>query len=151
MTTITSALRRDSNRVPLQDVNGITVIKRFTFDSTAATAQDLFTVTGDVIMRVFGICKTAVVSAAAANLIVGTATTTNLFLASTVGSAIIANEIWHDNSPDATAELDSVSLPYIISNGQDVILTPSQIVDSGVIDFYCQWRPLSNDADVVAA
>jgi len=151
MTTINSSLRRDSNRVPLQDVNGITIIKRFTFDSTAAEAQSLFTVTGDVIIRVFGICKTNVASAAAANLIVGTATTTNRFLASTVASALLANEIWHDNSPDATSELDSVSPSYIISNGQDVILTPSAVVDSGVIDFYCQWRPLSSDADVVAA
>lgn len=150
MTQITSALRRDGNRVPLQDVNGITAIKQLTFSDTS-TAQTLFTVTGDVILRIFGICKTNVVSAAAANVAVGVSGTTDKFIASTVATAIDANEIWHDASPDASIELDSVSVTYIVSNGQDVILTPSAQVDSGRIDFYCQWRPLSEDADVVSA
>lgn len=150
MTEITSTLRRDANRVPLQDVNGITLIKRLTFTNTDS-AQTLFTVTGDVILRVFGICKTNLASAAAANVEVGVSGSTSKFIATTVATAIDANEIWHDASPDASIEADSVSVAYIVSNGQDVILTPSAQVDSGVIDFYCQWRPLSSNADVVSA
>jgi len=150
MTQITSTLRRDANRVPLQDVNGITVIKTLTFSDTTE-AQTLFTVTGDVIMRVFGICKTSVESAAGCNIVVGVSGTTNKFIASTDATALEANDIWHDASPDATIEADTVSATYIVSNGQDVILTPDAQLDSGEIDFYCQFRPLSDDADVVAA
>ena len=150
MTSLTSALRRDANRVPLQDINGLTVIKSITFANTTG-AQTLFTVTGDVILRVFGVCKVAVESAGACNIVVGVSGTTNKFIASTDATALEANEIWHDTTPDATIEADTVSATYIVSNGQDVILTPSAQLDSGRIDFYCQFRPLSTDADVVAA
>lgn len=150
MTQITSALRRDANKVPLQDVNGIEVIASITFEDTTG-AQTLYTVTGDVIIRVFGVCKTDVASGAAANIEVGVSGTTGLFIATTVATAVDANEIWHDSSPDKSLELDSVSVARIVSNGQNVILTPSAQVDSGRIDFYLSWRPLSNDADVVAA
>lgn len=150
MTQITSTLRRDGNRVPLQDQNGISVTKTLTFSDTS-TAQTLFTVTGDVILNVFGICKTNIASAAAGNVEVGVSGNTAIFIATTTGTDIDANEVWHDATPDATIELDSVSAQYIVSNGQNVILTPSAQIDSGEIDFYCFWRPLSSDADVVAA
>ena len=150
MANITSTLRRDGNRVPLQDVNGITVIKSLTFANTDS-AQSLFTVTGDVILRVFGICKTNLASAAAGNVEVGVSGSTNKFIATTVATTIDANEIWHDANSDATIEADTVSASYIISNGQDVILTPSAQVDSGAITFYCQFRPLSDNANLVAA
>ena len=150
MTQITSTLRRDGNRVPLQDKDGITVIKTLTFADTTG-AQTLFTVTGDVVLRVFGICKTNVASAAAANVEVGVSGNTAKFITTTVATAIDANEIWHDATPDASIEADSVSVAYIVSNGQDVILTPSAQVDSGRIDFYCQWFPLTSSSSVASA
>ena len=150
MTQITSTLRRDGNRIALQDVNGITVIKSLTFSDTTG-AQTLFTVTGDVILRVFGVCKIDIASTGGANIGVGVSGTTNKFIATTVATAVDANEVWHDATPDNSIELDSVSVSYIVSNGQDVILTPSTQVDSGRIDFYLSWRPLSDDADVVEA
>ncbi len=154
-------MRRDANFVPIQDVNGITVIKSMTF--AGATTNDpgdqdgtgnpatLFTVTGDVILRVFGICKVNL-AGANATLEVGVSGTTNKFIAQTTATDIDANEIWHDATPDASIELDSVSTPWIVSNGQDVIQTVGTAnITSGKIDYYCQFRPLSTDADVVAA
>jgi hypothetical protein len=158
--TITSSLRRDANAVPLQDVNGITVIKSMTFaggttndpgdyDGTGNPAT-LFTVTGDVILRVFGICKVDL-AGATATLEVGVTGTTNKFIAQTTATGIDANKIWHDNSPDASIELDSVSTPWIVSNGQDVIQTVGTAnITAGRIDYYCQFRPLSSDGDVTA-
>jgi len=145
-----SALRRDANKVPLQDVNGLTTIKAITFATTAG-AQSLFTVTGDVILRVFGICKTDVASAGGCNVVVGVSGDTDAFLTSTDATLLAANEIWHDNSPDASIELDSVSVTHIVSNGQDVILTPSATLNSGAVTFYCQWRPLSDNGEITAA
>ena len=150
MSQLTSTLRRDGNRVPLQDVNGLTVIKTSTFSSTSG-AQTLFTVTGDVILRVFGICKTNVASAGGCNISVGVSGATTKFITTTDATALAANEIWHDASPDASIEADTVSATYIVSNGQDIILTPSATLDSGEIDFYCQFRTLSDDGNVVAA
>lgn len=150
MTQITSTLRRDGNRVPLQDVNGITVLKSITFSATSG-AQSLFTVTGDVILRVFAICKTNVASAGGCNIEVGVSGNTAVFVTTTDATLLAANEIWHDATPDATIEADSVSVAYIVSNGQDVILTPSATLDSGAVTFYCQWRVLSDDGNVVAA
>jgi len=150
MSIITSSLRRDANNVALQDVNGLTEVKTLTFLDTTG-AQTLFTVTGDVILRVFGICKTNLASAGGCNVEVGVAGTTGKFITTTDATAIDANEIWHDATPDASIEADTVSATYIVSGGQDIILTPSAQVDSGEIDFYCQWRPLSEDASVVSA
>jgi hypothetical protein len=150
MSTITSTLRRDGNYVPLQDVNGISVINSKTFSNSTGTIT-LFTVTGDVILRVFGICKTDLASAGACNIVLGVAGTTNKFIASTNVTTLVANEIWNDATPTTTIELDSSVVSYIISGSQNVILTLSAQIDSGAMDFYCQWRPLSSDADVIAS
>lgn len=150
MAIITSSLRRDANNVALQDLNGLTEIKSLTFSDTTG-AQTLFTVTGDVILRVFGICKVNLASAGSCNIEVGVAGATSQFITTTDATAVDANEIWHDATPDASIEADTVSATYIVSNGQDIILTPSAQIDSGRIDFYCQWRPLSTDASVVSA
>lgn len=161
MTTIISTLRRDGNAVPLQDVSGITVIKSMTF--AGATTNDpgdyngtgnpatLFTVDGDVIFRIIAICKTNL-AGSGATLEIGVSGDTAKFIAQSTATDIDANEIWHDNSPDASIELDTVSTAWIVSNSQDVIQTVGTAnITSGKIDYYCQWRPLSNDANVVAA
>lgn len=162
MTAITSTLRRDGNRVPLQDNDGITVIKSMTlaggttndpgdYDGTGNPAT-LFTVTGDVILRIIAICK-ASLAGASATIEVGVSGTTNKFIAQTTATEIDINEIWHDaTTPDASIELDSVSTPWIVSGGQDVIQTVGTAnITSGAITYYCQFRPLSDDGDVVSA
>ncbi len=116
-----------------------------------SSAQDIFTVTGDVIIKIIAICKTDVASAAAGNIEVGTSADTDLCVATTVGTAVDANEIWHDATPDAAQELLSTSKDVIISNGADIILTPSALIDGGNITFYAYWTPLSTDGNVVAA
>ena len=154
-------MRRDANKVPLQDQDGITVTKSMTF--AGATANDpgdesgtgnpatLFTVTGDVILRVIAICKTTL-TGASATLEIGVSGDTASLIAQTTGTDIDVNEVWHDNAPDATKELDSVSAPMIISNEQDIIQTVATAdVTAGAITYYCQFRPLSDDGNVVAA
>lgn len=158
MSQITSAMRRDSNYVPIQDKDGITVIKSMTFAGGttddpgdydgAGNPATLFTVTGDVILRIIAICKTNL-AGANATLEVGVSGDTAKFIAQTTATDIDANEIWHDATPDASIELDTVSTPWIVSNGQDVIQTVGTAnITSGKIDYYCQFRPLSNDANV---
>jgi len=143
-------LFRDDNYIPIQDLYGIVTSKAVTFLlSTGPIA--LFTVTGDVIMRVFGICKTSCASAGGCNGSIGVSGNTQIFVPTTDMTALAINEVWVDASPTTTIEAEANSANYINSNGQDVILTLSLQVDSGAITFYCQWRPLTAGSKVEAA
>ena len=126
------------------------VTKTMTFSNTTG-AQTLFTVTGHVIVRVVSVCTTACASAGACNVEIGTAASTAAITAQTDVTLLAAEEIWHDATPDAEIEAMSVLSDHIITDGNDIILTLSAQVDSGVVAFYCIWTPLSSDANVVAA
>lgn len=125
-----------------------TAIKTVTFLNTAG-AVTLFTVTGDVLVRVVGVVKVSVASAAGCNGSVGIAGTTAGIIALTDITLMAANEIWFDNSPDAQIEAMTALREFIISNGNDIILTLSAQADSGQVAFYCIWTPLSAGATVV--
>ena len=125
-------------------------IKTVVFANDAA-AIDLFTVTGTVIVNVVGVCLVNVASGAAGNIEVGIAGATGTLIATTVATACVAGEIWHDATPDAEIELSSVVQESIISDGNDIILTPSAQIDTGTLAFYCFWSALSADGLVVAA
>jgi hypothetical protein len=124
------------------------VTKTVTFLNTPAAPLTLFTVTGDVIVKIIAVCDTSLVSAAAANISVGTAAAPTAIIANTVATAIDARMIWYDAAPDAEIEAFSTTREYIITDGNDIILTPSQIVDSGVLVFYCDWVSLSGTGSV---
>ncbi len=111
----------------------------------------LFTVTGDVVVKVIPICKTNLTSAGACNVELGVSGDVNAMIAATDVTTIDANEIWHDASPDSNIEAFSVAREYIISNGDDIIETLSAQIDAGAITYYCFWTPLSAGATVVAA
>lgn len=111
----------------------------------------IFNVTGTVKAKVIGICTTTL-SGASATLEVGVTGTTAGIIAQTSADAIDVNEIWHDATPDASVELESVMAEKIISNGLDIqgLVGTANIV-SGKIKFLCIWRPLSMDGEVSAA
>jgi hypothetical protein len=126
------------------------VIKAVTFSSDTSSVA-LFTVTGDVIVKLIAICKTNVASVVGCNAEVGIADDTNLIIVSTDITALATNEIWHDAAPDTNGELLSTSRDVIISNGEDILMTLSAQADSGAVTFYVHWTPLSTDGNVVAA
>jgi hypothetical protein len=121
-----------------------------TFSNDGAGALSLFTVTGNVVVRVIPICTTIIASAAGANMELGVSADTDAMIASTLATDIDGNEIWVDATPTSPIEAESTSRDYIISNGDDIILTLDAQVDSGVIAFYCEWRALSSTGSVVA-
>lgn len=110
---------------------------------------DIFTVTGDVMCLVVGVCKTTLVGAA--TLEVGVTDATAAILAQiTNATTLVANEVYADASPTLA---EGVATRYhFIGGGLDIIGTIGTAnITAGKIDFYCFWKPLSTDGSVTAA
>lgn len=121
-------------------------------DGTGDPAN-IFTVTGQVIVKVIAVCTTNLTFDANATIELGIGggseiiATTDLTVA-----ALAAKEIWHDTTPDAEIEALSTMKEYIITDGNDIQLDCGVAnVTGGVIEFYCLWSPLSSDGLVIAA
>ncbi len=126
------------------------VRKTVTFANTGVDV-DLFTVTGDVIVRLVAVCGTNVASAGGANI--GVDANGVALIADTDCTLLLAGEIWHDATPDAEVEAIAVLKEFIIADGNDIVLDieNAKQVDSGVINFYCIWTALSSNGAVAAA
>ena len=120
-------------------------------DCTGATPISVFTVPGDVVLAIVGVVKTALTTSDAITAELGVAGVVDTFIAQVADATDLGlNAIWHDATPDATIELESVWVDRIVSNGQDVILTTTGTVLDGDITFYARWFALSADGNVVA-
>lgn len=129
------------------------VINDYTFNATVVGSKPLFTVTGDVIVRLIAICTTTVVTVGTAGTCsVGIAGNVAYMIPVTSGDALVAREIWHDTSPDSEIELLSSMGEFTLSDGNDIALDLlSATFTSGAIRFICIWTALGNDSRVVRA
>ena len=156
-------LPRDANRVPMATNTywGQYEKKTITFDGGTANAIGdhdgtgdpftIFTVTGNVMVKVLAECTTDLVGASA-TLEVGVTSDTAEIIAQTTAADIVATELWHDASPDSSCETSSVIAEKIIVGGADIIGTVGTAnITAGVIDFFCYWLTLEDNASVVAA
>ena len=151
MTTVPSQFVRDANHVPITDL-GLMASKAITYvvGTTGATgATTLFTVTGTVAVRVFGVCGLTLVGAA--TLEVGITGATAIILAQIANATTLAtDEIYTDATP--TTKVEALPSQLIIGNGQDIIQTiGSTALTAGQLTYYCLWTPISADGNVVAA
>lgn len=112
----------------------------------AVAAHTLFTVTGNVLVSVFGVCDTSLTGAATVE--VGVAGNTAGLIAQ------IANATTLDDGDvyvGASTEVGVAALPstFVLNDGADIIMTiGSTAVTAGVVDFYVKWRPLSSDGNL---
>jgi hypothetical protein len=112
-------------------------------------AATLFTVTGEVEVNVIGYIDTAVTSAGLLTLEVGVAGATAGLTAQTAVADLLADMLWIDATP---AVLVAKPTAKVIANGADIIETVGTAdATAGQITYYCYWRPLSADGNVVAA
>ena len=156
----TLSLDIDANSKPFSGIFPFKVKKTITFagGTTDAIGDDggaldpftIFTVTGDVLVLVIGVCKTTLVGAA--TLEVGVTDATAALLAQLANATIlVANEMW---GPDGTPTLaEAMTLrAHGIGGGLDIIGTVgSTDITAGSIDFYCFFQPLSDDGSVSAS
>lgn len=118
-------------------------------DNTPTT--NLFAVTGEVLVGVFGVCTVNLAQdAGTATIKVGVAGNVAGLIPSVNVEDIDANEIWLDTSPSLGLDVTDALSFYIVVNGLDIIETvATKDVDSGQIHYILLWRPLSPGSKVV--
>jgi hypothetical protein len=121
-----------------------------TFSNSTGTVN-VFTVTGDVLIRIIPVITTDVTSAADANIRLGVVGNTDAMIVDSLSTNLDARGIWVDQTPDNEIESTERIRGYIVTDGNDVVMTLDAQVDTGVVRFYCFWTPLSSDGMVVNA
>lgn len=144
-----SFFQRDANHVPITN-KGVTVTKTVAFTGAAGLGAvgtvSLFTVTGDVVVNVVGVCTENLASAGGGTLEVGIAGNTAALIAQTTATAIDAGETWVDATP---ATVVSYPSDKVLVNGTDIIATVATgDITDGTITFYCNFTPLSSTGEV---
>lgn len=145
------AFMRDANHVPITNL-GLTAHKAITYSTLTTGAvglTTLFTVTGTVAVRVFGVCGLTLVGAA--TLEVGISGATAVILAQIADATTLAtDEIYTDATP--TTKVEPLPNLLIIGAGQDIIQTIGAVpISAGQLTYYCLWTPISEDGNLVAA
>lgn len=121
-------------------------------DGGTSDPLNIFTVTGDVLVRVFGVCTTDLAGATAT---VSVGVTGNLagIIPATTATDIDANDLFIKTAPAVGVDtLANVPGPFVVVNGLDIVeAVATADVTSGQIYYICLWRPLSRDGNVVSA
>lgn len=145
-----STFTRDGNFVPITNL-GLIASKAITFSALttgAVGATTLFTVTGAVAVRLFGVVSGADVTGSG-TIEAGISGNTAALIAQTTGTALDVGEVWIDNAP---ATVEALPALQIIGAGQDIIQTiATDTLTAGTLTYYCLWTPISSDGNVVAA
>jgi len=125
----------------------------FTSDGGAQGTYTIFTVTGDIMLRVFGLCQVLIDSAGAPTIELGITGNTAALIAQTAGKDLDADETWQDNGPEANPGDVAAAMAknFVPANGADVLLTVGAAdITAGDVDFHAFWMPLSTDGALVA-
>lgn len=142
------------DRAPILTNESYKVSKTVAFDGTAGNGAvgsvALFTVTGDVLVRIIGACTETVVSAGGGTFSLGTASSVaGIFTSQTATNAAAGDAVITAAAP---AQVGALGGNFGVVGGADIILTVGTAnITDGTIIFYCLWRPLSADGSVVAA
>ena len=117
----------------------------------AVASKELFTVTGLVNCTVIGVCETTDVTGAG-SIEVGIAGDTDIFIGTTVGTAIDAGEMMLHTTPPTFIKVSDTVPQWIWSNGIDLGYEISAAtLTAGRVRFYCLYYPLSTGARVESA
>jgi len=148
---------REDSHVPFSR-NYLVASKTVTFVGGTANAigdhdgtgdpATLFTVTGAVSVRVYGVASVAPVGDTA-TIEVGVAGDTAGLIAQSTATDLAIGDVWLDATPTTKVEAISGLAEKIIGDGLDIILTVGTAnITAGVVTFYCLWTPISEGAEV---
>lgn len=122
---------------------------------TAQSPKTVFTVTGEVLARVWVSSNTTVTSASNnGTLAFGTTDTTGRFVAAITcnGTNLTAGDV--SGATATTVDSDPLLLTgnWVAINGADIIATiGTNDMTAGNLSIYCQWIPCGTDSSVVSA
>ena len=115
----------------------------------------LFTITGTVLARCWAVITTGVSSSSDGGTIeLGTTDDLDAFIGTTsVGSGTLATgDVWCDATVDGDSGQLADDGAWVLCNGTLIECdVNTKDMSAGVMDVYCQWIPVSANADVVAA
>lgn len=140
----------DANSRTITSNEAFVLTSEWTFVSGTTGAQGshtLFTVTGDVLVTIFGSCTTNMAGSGADFEVGVTGNTAGLIAQIADVEDLDDGDIYQD----ATPEVGTVALPSsrIIVGGLDILLKiTNTTITGGVVDWYCLWRPLSEGSSV---
>ena len=148
MSSFPTSLDRDANRKAITANAAFRLTSKWTFVGNATgdqAAHTVFTVTGDVLVTVWGQCKLDIVGAGTMEMgIVGNTAALIAQLAN--ATTLDVGENWIDSTPETVSALPGT---FILNNGADIILTIGTAdLTAGIVDFACLWRPISADGDI---
>src|SRR3990167_10517548 len=118
----------------------------------------IYTVTGLIFVKLIAACTTLLDSDGAASLAIGITGDTAIFMPAETATQIDAGQIWFNDAANAAYGIigeeaaAADNLPEYALSGNDIILTVAggANVTSGVLDFYCQYRPVGSSSSIVA-
>lgn len=163
MTAFSAVADRDGNSQVIRPRFAFRTKKTITFDgaTTNAWGDDGGTLDGGAIFTVTGLVECVVLGevttdlAGGATIEVGIDGASAIFCSQVTDTVLDAGEIYlHDTTPAnyfivGEEEAAADNLPIYVLNGTDIILTTTTTnTTAGVIDFFCLWNPISNDANV---
>ncbi len=145
---VNASLDRDANRQPITSNEAFKLESTWTFVAAttgAIASHTLFTVTGNVLLAVFGIVDTTLDSAGAPTIEVGVTGNTAVLIAQGTAKNYADGDVYVD-ATDTRVGAGAPPAMQAINDGLDVLLKiTGATLSAGVIDFYCLWRPLSSD------
>lgn len=166
MSNFNASMDRDANRQVITGDWPFRTKRTITFagGTTNAWGNDggtldggaIYTVTGLVYAKLVAVCTTSL-TGDTATIEVGIPGATAIFMPTETATQIDAGQIWLNDAGNATyaivgeEQAAADNMPEYLLNGNDIILTVKTAnVTAGVLDFYCMWRPVSDDGMVSA-
>lgn len=116
----------------------------------ASDPTTLFTVTGDVLVRMYGVVTTTIVGAGTIEVGV-TGNTAEILAQVADASTMAAGEIWVDGTVDdvRAATFSDVVATKLVTNGSNIIETIGTAnLTAGRLYYVCLWRPVTSGSNV---
>lgn len=148
---LSEAIHTDANSL-IEDSPTITYVA--TPDASdsnwTVASHSLFTVTGTVMCRVFGVV-TETISGAATGEVGVTGATAGLIAQLSNMSTLATGDIFINATTATAVPIGMLSDYSVLTSSTIKLKIGSTAVTNGAITFYCQWIPVSSGATVVAA
>lgn len=144
-----------SDLVITQGIVGKIVSKAYA-DLTGYDDAVAFTVTGDVLVRIFGVVGATPIQSTSGTttLTIGTTEDVDGIIAATTidNGQLAATDVWVDATPTEDVDKMADGSWHVVGGGADITMFRSvDDITQGILALYCWWIPLSSDGNVVAA